>query len=70
MCGGVKDAAYKELCPASLYDVAANETWLEDRTREDWRLGDQVWDVSDRNCGDLTERLDEYAAVLAAGEEG
>lgn len=34
------------------------------------RLGDQVWDVSGRNCGDLTERLDEYAAVLAAGEEG
>ena len=26
----VKDAEYKELRPANAYDVAANESWLED----------------------------------------
>lgn len=29
---------YKELRPANLYDVAANETWLEDIAREGYRL--------------------------------
>ena len=29
---------YKELRPANLYDVAANETWLEDMAREGYRL--------------------------------
>ena len=29
---------YKELRPANVYDVAANETWLEDMAREGYRL--------------------------------
>lgn len=29
---------YKELRPANIYDVAANETWLEDMARQGWRL--------------------------------
>ena len=37
----MKDAEYKELRPANVYDVAANESWLEDMARwttypEDW----------------------------------
>lgn len=28
----------KELRPANVYDVAANETWLEDLARQGWRL--------------------------------
>lgn len=34
----VKDAQYKELRPANVYDVAANETWLEDMARQGYRL--------------------------------
>lgn len=34
----VKDARYKELRPANAYDVAANETWLEDMARQGYRL--------------------------------
>ena len=34
----VKDAQYKELRPANAYDVAANETWLEDMARQGYRL--------------------------------
>lgn len=34
----VKDAQYKELRPANAYDVAANETWLEDMARQEYRL--------------------------------
>ena len=34
----VKNADYKEARPASTYDVAAIETWLEDRAREGYRL--------------------------------
>ena len=30
----VKDEEYKELRPANIYDVAANETWLEDMARQ------------------------------------
>ena len=29
---------YKELRPANAYDVAANETWLEDMARQGYRL--------------------------------
>lgn len=47
-----------------------DEAWLAD-TGDGYRflilrLGDQVWDVSARNCGDLADRLDAYAAILAA----
>lgn len=43
--------------------------WLTD-TGDGWqlltlRLGPQVWDISARNCGDLRDRVAEYAAVLA-----
>ena len=34
----VKDAQYKELRPANVYDVAANETWLEDMAHQGYRL--------------------------------
>lgn len=34
----VKDAQYQELRPANVYDVAANETWLEDMARQGYRL--------------------------------
>ena len=34
----VKDEEYKELRPANAYDVAANETWLEDMAKQGWRL--------------------------------
>lgn len=34
----VKNAQYKELRPANVYDVAANETWLEDMARQGYRL--------------------------------
>lgn len=34
----VKDAQYRELRPANVYDVAANETWLEDMARQGYRL--------------------------------
>lgn len=35
---------YKELRPANAYDVAANETWLEDMAREGYRLvGMTAW---------------------------
>lgn len=34
----VKDEEYKELRPANIYDVAANETWLEDMARQGYRL--------------------------------
>lgn len=34
----VQDARYKELRPANTYDVAANETWLEDMARQGYRL--------------------------------
>lgn len=34
----VKDAQYKELRPANVYDVAANETWLEDMARQGYHL--------------------------------
>lgn len=33
-----KDTVYKELRPANQYDVAANETWLEDMARQGYRL--------------------------------
>lgn len=34
----------KELRPANVYDIAANETWLEDLARQGWRLtGMTVW---------------------------
>lgn len=32
------ESEYKELRPANVYDVAANETWLEDMAREGYRL--------------------------------
>ena len=38
----VKDAQYKELRPANVYDVAANETWLEDMARQGYRLVDMT----------------------------
>jgi hypothetical protein len=45
------DWSYKELRPAGIYDVAALETWLEDRAKEGYRLvgfrglnGLFVWD--------------------------
>lgn len=45
---------YKELRPANLYDVAANETWLEDIAREGYRLkGFTGWSgvfVKDEPC--------------------
>lgn len=34
----VKDEEYKELRPANAYDVAANETWLEDMAKQGYRL--------------------------------
>lgn len=34
----VKDTQYRELRPANVYDVAANETWLEDMARQGYRL--------------------------------
>ena len=34
----VKDAEYKELRPANVYDVAANESWLEDMATQGYRL--------------------------------
>ena len=34
----VKNEQYKELRPANVYDVAANETWLEDMARQGYRL--------------------------------
>ena len=34
----VKDEEYKELRPANVYDVAANETWLEDMAKQGYRL--------------------------------
>lgn len=34
----VKDAEYKELRPANVYDVAANESWLEDMAKQGYRL--------------------------------
>lgn len=34
----VKNEEYKELRPANTYDVAANETWLEDMAKQGYRL--------------------------------
>ena len=34
----MKDAEYKELRPANVYDVAANESWLEDMAKQGYRL--------------------------------
>ena len=30
--------SYDELRPANIYDVAANETWLEDQSAQGWHL--------------------------------
>ena len=34
----LREQEYKELRPANIYDVAANETWLEDMARSGYRL--------------------------------
>lgn len=34
----IQEASYQETCTNITYDVAAIETWLEDRSREGYRL--------------------------------